>query len=232
MCDRSIPVSPGDCRVLSCAFGPFPFALAVVGCVRMRSVHSRASWWSSCSFGYLRSIPVRSTCRRVHSAACHPFPCALGVRGCARYIPERRGGLRLHSVAIRTFPCALGVVGFVRLRTVYSRAPWVMVVWVRSIHVHTVEVVWFVSVRLVNSHAPLGSSGWLVCVRPGRRRVRSVHSRVPLGSSGSFLCVPFIPLRHGGRLVCSCACGPFPCALGFDWFVRVRSVHYLSPWGS
>ena len=54
-------------------------------------------------------------------------------------------------------------------------------------------------------------------------RVLLVNSREPKWLSGSFRCLRFIPVRHGGRRVRSCAFGPFPFALVF---VRVRSVQF------
>ena len=88
-------------RVRSCVFGPFSVRPR---CHRVRSVHSRASWGSPASFGYVRYI-------------------ALGVVGCSGYIQLRPGERRVRLGALGPFPCALLVVGFVGVHSVHSRVP-------------------------------------------------------------------------------------------------------------
>ena len=118
LCVRS--ARPGNHRVRSCAFSPFPCAQETVGFVRARSV-------------------VRPRCPRVHSCALCPFPgVVLFIRvlsvdsrapcrssGSFCSIPVRHGGHRLCSVQCFALMCALAVVGFVRVRSFHSRTPWV-----------------------------------------------------------------------------------------------------------
>ena len=69
-CVRYIPVCPGDHRVRSCAFDPFPRAVGVVGFVRVRSLHSLASRGSrvlSCALGPFPCTPVAVRFVRVRS---------------------------------------------------------------------------------------------------------------------------------------------------------------------
>ena len=110
---RSIPVRPGDCRVRSCAFSPFPYALEVA---IVRWVHSRAPWGASCSFVRVWSVAVHTG---VRSGAFGPFLCALCIVGCIMSISvchcARLG-------AFGPFTRALAVLGFVRVRSVHSRA--------------------------------------------------------------------------------------------------------------
>ena len=134
----------------------------------MRSVNSRAPWWSSCSSVCVRSILVRPGGCRVRSGAFGPFRCALGVLGCVRSIPVHPRGRQVRSCAIGPFPYALGIVGCARVRSVHSRARWGSsgsFVWVRSIPMRfggrrvrsgpfALWVVWFVRVLSAHSRAP------------------------------------------------------------------------------
>ena len=233
-CGCSIPVRSRGLRVRSGAFGSFPCALAVMGFVRVRSVHS---WWWSGSLGCVLPIPVR---HGVRSCAFCPFPRTIGfvrVRsvhysapwassdsfycvqmrhgyrwfrsGTFRPFPFRPGCGRVRLCALSPFPYALKVPGVVRLREVQ-----------------------FVRARLVHSSAPWCSL-WSICsipIRPGGRRVS--HSRAPWWLLGSLGCVRPIPVRHGvrypyalvGRRVLSAAFGPFPCALGVEGCVGPFSL--------
>ena len=86
----------------------------------MRSVHSGATWWSSCSFG---CILVRSVGRRARLGVFGTLPYALEVvRGpSSPFRPTR--GRRVRSHPFRLFTCALEVFGFVRERSFYYRTP-------------------------------------------------------------------------------------------------------------
>ena len=145
-------MSLGCRRVGSGVVGPYTCALGVIELVGVLSTDT---------LGIVRSIPVRSEGSQVRSGTLGPFPCTLGVVRCIQSIPVLTGG---GQVRWCRFPCTLRVVGFVSVRSVHSRAPW----W---------------------------SSGLFVC---------SIFC-TSCGSSGSLVCVLSIPVRHGGRRVCSCA---------------------------
>ena len=113
----------GDVRLRSVSYGTFTFALGIVR--------------------YFVSIPVRPGGRPVLCGAFGTFPCALGVVWCDRSIPVRPGGSRVRWCALCPLPVALGVVGFVRGCSVHSCAPWGSsgsFVCVRPIHVHAMFV--------------------------------------------------------------------------------------------
>ena len=139
---------------------------------------------------------------------------------------------RFTSAAFGQSVRTLGVVGFFRVLSVNSQAPWLssgsfgcfrpihvcpVCLNVRSFHSRgscvcrvdsplpcALEIVVFIRVRSVASHAPCVSSGSL-----------SAHSCAPLESSASFGCV-----RSGtiGAFLCAL------CDVGCDWFIPVRPL--------
>ena len=141
---------------------------------------------------------MRPMCRRVRSSTFGPFWCVLGRRIC--------------SVAFSPFPCALG---FVRVSSVYSRAPWV-------------SSGSFVCVQSIPA-------------RLGGRRGRSGPFGAPLDSYGCSrsisvgpgvlsCCVRFIPVLPSGRRFLSSTFVPFPCAMWVVGFVRVLPAHCRACW--
>ena len=132
VCVRSIPVRPGSRRVCTVhsraqlvsldGFGPFPFALGVVGFVGVRSVHSRAPW----VVGLVGVHSVHSPAPRELSGS---FVCVRsilvrpGVRSVLWSLPVRSRGRRVPSCAFGKFPYALAFVRFVRMVFAHFRAP-------------------------------------------------------------------------------------------------------------
>ena len=130
---------PGDRRVRSIVFGPFPCAVGV-----SLGPFPYALEFAG-SFGCVRSIPVLPAVSRVRSCLFGPFQCTIGcvrsipmgpgrlIVGCVRSISvcgafgfvgsihPRSGALRVRSGAL---PCALRVIWFVRVRLVHSHGPW------------------------------------------------------------------------------------------------------------
>ena len=110
-CVRSIPVRPGGRRNHLGAFGPFPWAMVVVGFVPVRSVHSHAH-----------------RVRRVRTGAFGPFPFALGILRVVRVPSFHCRTPVWWSVTFGdfgSFPSYLGGVRFLLVRSVDFRAPCV-----------------------------------------------------------------------------------------------------------
>ena len=198
-CVRSIPVRPGGRRFRTGAFGPFPSALGVVVFVRLP--FASAVW-----------VVVLIRVRSVHSLA--PLG-SSGSFGCVRSIPECPGSRRIRLGAFGPFPCALGVCGFVRVHSVHSRQLWKSsdsfgCVW--SIRASALVVVVLVWVQPLFHRVVCGAFGPFWCAHGVVVLVR-VHSRASWGSFGYVRSIPVCHSRGGS----------------YSLFVRVRSVHSRVP---
>ena len=199
-------VYPGSLGSLACA-------LAVVGFVRDRLVHSGASLGSSGFLWFIRERPGSVAFIRVvgfilgrwvHSVA--PWG-SFGSSGVVRITQLRPGYRWIHMGSFGSLRCALGVFGFIRVRLVHSGAP----------------------------RGALGSSG-VVGFTPVRPGCRCVHPW-SIGSLGCALwVVGFIlggtQVCPGGSWVHTGSFGSLRCALGVFGFIRVRCVRSGAPWGT